>query len=59
MLSPTFILDSAYIYQPEYLTQMKGKYKGYPNRTYAGNKYLGGYSDHFPVYLFIVKKHSN
>jgi endonuclease/exonuclease/phosphatase family metal-dependent hydrolase len=28
-----------------------GEYKGniVPSRTYAGDKYLGGYSDHFPV----------
>lgn len=33
--------------------------KGYPFRTFAGAKYLGGYSDHFPVYIFIAreKKH--
>ncbi len=26
-----------------------GKYEGYPNRTYGGNRYLGGFSDHLPV----------
>ena len=27
-----------------------GKYKGYPSRTFIGNKYnKNGYSDHFPV----------
>ncbi len=30
--------------------------KGYPLRTFAGAKYLGGYSDHFPVYIFIAKE---
>ncbi|MDB9961500.1 endonuclease, partial [Oceanihabitans sp.] len=33
-----------------------GKYKGSPFRTYAGKKYKGGYSDHFPVYI-TLKKH--
>ena len=28
-----------------------GKYEGFPLRTYGGHKYLGGYSDHFPVYI--------
>lgn len=28
-----------------------GKYEGFPLRSYGGYKYLGGYSDHFPVSL--------
>ncbi|MEZ4983741.1 MAG: endonuclease [Saprospiraceae bacterium] len=27
-----------------------------PNRTYGGNQYYGGYSDHLPVYLDVVRK---
>lgn len=27
-----------------------------PNRTYAGNKYTGGVSDHFPVYFKMIVK---
>ncbi len=38
------------IYNEHYLTEFKGRFKGNPFRTYAGRKYLGGYSDHFPVY---------
>ncbi len=38
------------IYNEHYLTEFKGRFKGNPFRTYAGKKYLGGYSDHFPVY---------
>lgn len=44
------------IFSPEYLMDPKGKYKGYPLRTYAGGSYIGGYSDHFPVYLHLIKK---
>lgn len=40
---------------PELITQ-NGRYKGYPLRTYAGGAYVGGYSDHFPVYLFLIKE---
>ena len=29
----------------------EGKYKGTSYRTYVGEKYKGGYSDHFPVYI--------
>jgi endonuclease/exonuclease/phosphatase family metal-dependent hydrolase len=42
---------SAAIFKPEWLQEQNEKYKGSPWRTYAGSKYLGGYSDHFPVYL--------
>lgn len=38
------------IYNEHYLTEFKGRFKGNPFRTYAGKRYLGGYSDHFPVY---------
>ena len=30
-----------------------GKYEGYPLRTYGGNTYLNGYSDHLPVFILI------
>ncbi len=41
----------ANIFDEAFLTEFKGKYKGTPYRTYAGRKYIGGYSDHFPVYI--------
>lgn len=41
----------ANIFDEGFLMEWKGKYKGAPYRTYAGRKYLGGYSDHFPVYV--------
>lgn len=45
----------AYIYNPNYLIQKNGHFVGYPFRTFAGDAYLGGYSDHFPVYMAILK----
>lgn len=39
------------IFDDAFLTQLHGKYKGQPFRTYVGKKYKGGYSDHFPVYI--------
>ncbi len=44
------------VYRPDYLRISEGSYAGYPYRTYAGGRYQGGYSDHFPVYAFLVKK---
>ena len=45
----TFV--SSRIFGEDFLKTYKGRFKGIPFRTYAGKKYLGGYSDHFPVYI--------
>lgn len=47
--------DEANIFDPEFLKEYKGKYKGTPFRTYAGEKHKGGYSDHFPVFITLKK----
>jgi predicted extracellular nuclease len=47
----THSFATADIFDEYFLTQWKGRFKGNPFRTYAGRKYLGGYSDHFPVYI--------
>ena len=39
----------------EFLHQKEGRFKGYPLRTHGGGTYLNGYSDHLPVYMYIVK----
>ncbi len=44
------------IYNNSYLVNSKGRYKGYPYRSFVGGGYTGGYSDHFPVYVYIVKE---
>jgi hypothetical protein len=44
------------VFNEPFLTQKMGQYKGYPFRTYSGSTYIGGYSDHFPVYVFLVKR---
>ncbi len=41
----------ANIFDEDFLVEFEGKFKGTPYRTYAGKKYIGGYSDHFPVYV--------
>lgn len=43
------------IFKAEFLFQKEGQYKGYPLRTYVGNNFQGGWSDHLPVYIFLVK----
>ena len=49
----THSFRNAKIFAPRFLKEWKGKYKGNPYRTYVGRKYLGGYSDHFPVYVVL------
>ena len=43
------------VFNPPYLSDDSGPYKGYPLRTYAGGSYVGGYSDHYPVYMYLIK----
>tara|TARA_B100000949_G_scaffold10716_2_gene8280 strand:+ start:2717 stop:3667 length:951 start_codon:yes stop_codon:yes gene_type:complete len=48
----------AKIFSPRFLKEWKGRYKGNPFRTFAGGRYLGGYSDHFPVYIVLDENKS-
>lgn len=43
------------VFKRNYMIQREGQFKGYPLRTYVGNNFQGGYSDHFPVYIYIGK----
>lgn len=52
----TFKLYKTFIFNKDFLTQEEGSYKGYPLRTHAGGVYKNGYSDHFPVYLYLIKE---
>jgi endonuclease/exonuclease/phosphatase family metal-dependent hydrolase len=47
---------SARVFNPPFLRNDYGRFKGYPLRTYSGATYTGGYSDHFPVYVLITKE---
>ena len=50
-----FFFQKAVIFNKPYLVQTSGRYKGYPLRTYDFNNYMRGYSDHFPVYVVLLK----
>ena len=43
------------IFVRNYMLQQEGQYKGYPLRTFVSNNFQNGFSDHFPVYIFIGK----
>jgi hypothetical protein len=44
-----------YIFTRNFMRENTGRYKGYPMRTWDGNTYRGGYSDHFPTYIVLLK----
>lgn len=46
----------AYIYNKYYLTTKAGRWKGYPFRSWADGGFTDGFSDHFPVYVFVIKE---
>lgn len=51
-----FYIVKTEIYDKQYLRQQEGDYRGYPYRTFVGDWYHGGYSDHFPSYIVLKKK---
>jgi len=44
------------IFNPRFLTNKKGRYKGYPFRSYSNGSFTNGFSDHFPVYMYLIKE---
>ncbi len=52
-----FFFKEAKIFSRPWMIQQSGRYKGYPKRTYdSSNKYISGYSDHFPTYIELLKE---
>ena len=43
------------IFTAPYMIQKEGQYKNYPLRSFVGSNFQNGYSDHFPVYIYIAK----
>lgn len=44
-----YVCNSFEVFKPDLIVTRSGQYKGTPFPTYGGKRYLGGYSDHFPV----------
>lgn len=44
------------VFNEPWLLQTEGAFKGYPFRTFVGDIFINGYSDHLPVYFFALKK---
>ncbi|HMO33258.1 MAG TPA: endonuclease/exonuclease/phosphatase [Lacibacter sp.] len=51
-----FFFYQQHIFNKEYMVENQGRYKGYPMRTWDGSSYRGGYSDHFPTFLVMLKR---
>lgn len=44
------------VFNKPYLATPQGRFKGYPYRSYSNEGWTGGYSDHFPVYIYLIKE---
>jgi hypothetical protein len=51
-----YYYQKAVIFNKEFMVQKTGKFRGYSKRTWDGITYNYGYSDHFPVYIMLLKK---
>jgi len=49
-------LYKSIVWRRPWLLQTEGAYRGYPFRTFVGDVFINGYSDHLPVYLFLLQK---
>ena len=51
-----YFFHKAEIFKKPEMLQPTGQYKNYPFRTFSGDTYINGYSDHFPVVAYLLKK---
>ena len=51
-----FSVYKSEVYAPDYLKNPEGQWKGYPLRSWDGDRFTGGYSDHFPAYVVIQRE---
>ncbi len=52
----SFRFYKAGIFNKNYLINNRGQYKGYPKRSFSNGTFTDGFSDHFPVYVYIIKE---
>ncbi|ROI00722.1 endonuclease/exonuclease/phosphatase family protein [Chryseobacterium daecheongense] len=45
------VFQNAQVFNSEKISSRDRRFEGRPFRTFAGTRYLGGYSDHFPVFV--------
>ena len=49
-------LYKAGVFNKSFLINKKGKFKGYPYRSFSYGTFTGGYSDHLPPYIYLLKE---
>ncbi|MDO5972779.1 endonuclease/exonuclease/phosphatase family protein [Flavivirga jejuensis] len=52
----SFRFYKAGIFNKNYLFHKDGRYKGYPFRSFSNGLFTDGFSDHFPVYVYVIKE---
>ncbi len=52
----SFRFYKAGIFNKRYLIHKTGTYKGYPYRSWSDGGFSNGFSDHFPVYMYLIKE---
>ena len=55
-LRKDYSVFKAEVFAPAYLVNKEGNYKGYPFRSWNGDQFTGGYSDHFPAFVILQKE---
>ncbi|MFW5792856.1 MAG: endonuclease/exonuclease/phosphatase family protein [Bacteroidota bacterium] len=64
IVSPTLVKEDystfqywrAEVFNRPFLIQSSGRFEGYPYRTFGGGVYLGGYSDHYPSIVYLIRE---
>ena len=52
----SYKMYKAMVFNKRFLTTKKGRFKGYPFRSFSFGNYTGGYSDHYPVYMYLIRE---
>ncbi|MGC6431864.1 MAG: endonuclease/exonuclease/phosphatase family protein [Jejuia sp.] len=52
----SFKFYKAGIFNRNFIITSNGRYKGYPFRSWSNGGFANGYSDHFPVYMYLIKE---
>lgn len=51
----SFRFWKAEVFNRDFLIEKEGRNKGYPHRTFSNNTFINGYSDHFPVIVYLIR----
>lgn len=52
----SYKMFQAKIFNKPFLITRRGRYQGYPYRSFSNGSFTNGYSDHYPVYMYVIKE---